>query len=150
MEVPSAGGHRYFVLFIDDLTRYTSVAFMKNKSETLEHFRAVKAHTETFSGVMIALVRSDTGGEYTSGAFEAELRQAGTGHQTTAPYTPEQNGVAERANRTIVESARCMLLESGLSKSFWAEAVRTAVHLKNRLPTIAVQDKTPYEAWFGQ
>lgn len=62
-------------------------------------------------------------------------------------YTPEQNGVAERANRTIVEKARSMLKEAGLSIKYWAEAVNTAVYLKNRSPTKAVQDMTPEEAW---
>jgi transposase InsO family protein len=71
----------------------------------------------------------------------------GIRHQTTVPYTPQQNGVVERVNRTAVEKARSMLLDAGLSKKYWAEAVNTAIYLKNRSPMSAVQDVTPEEAW---
>jgi hypothetical protein len=74
---------------------------------------------------------------------------AGIEHQLTAPYTPQQNGVVERKNRTIMEMARCMLHDKGLPKEFWAEAANTAVFLLNRLPKKAVQKKTPFEAWHG-
>jgi hypothetical protein len=77
------------------------------------------------------------------------LKKCGIKHQTTVPYSPEQNGVAERLNRTLVEKARCMLMESGLSTDLWAEAIATANYLKNRSPTKVLKDKTPYEAWTG-
>ncbi len=64
--------------------------------------------------------------------------------------TPELNGVAERLNRTLIESARSMLLDAKLPKSYWAEAVSTATYLKNRSPTRAAQGKTPYEEWHGE
>lgn len=68
-------------------------------------------------------------------------------HQLTADYTPEQNGVAERYNQTVVEMARCMLLQSKLPPSFWAEAVMTACYIRNRCPTRALQDRVPYTTW---
>lgn len=67
----------------------------------------------------------------------------------TAPYTPEQNGVAERKNRTVVEMARSLLLAKGLSNGFWAEAVATSVYLLNLSSTKAVMNRTPFEAWHG-
>ena len=94
-------------------------------------------------------IRSDNGGEYTSTEFEEYLANAGKQHDTSVPDTPEQNGVAERANRTLVETARCMLNDAGLPKKYWAEAVNTAVHLRNSSPTVAVTGVTPYEALYG-
>ncbi len=78
------------------------------------------------------------------------LRDEGIRYEKTIPKTPQQNGVAERLNRTLVESARSMLLDANLSKQYWAEAVSMAVYLRNRCPTKAVEGKTPYEAWYGQ
>ena len=78
------------------------------------------------------------------------MRAEGIKHELTVPKNTEQNGVAERMNRTVVETARCMLAESKLPKKFWAEAVSTAVYLRNRSPTIAVKGMTPYEALSGE
>ena len=95
-------------------------------------------------------LRTDNGGEYTSNRFEKYLKDEGIGYEKTVPKTPEQNGVAERLNWTLVKSARSMLLDANLSKRYWAEAVSTAVYLNNCCPTRAVQERTPYEAWHGQ
>ncbi|KAH9657443.1 Integrase catalytic domain-containing protein [Citrus sinensis] len=93
------------------------------------------------------VISSDNGTKYTSEKFNKFCEDAGIEHQLTAPYTPQQNGVVERKNRTIMEMARCLLHDKGLPKKFWAEAVNTAVFLLNRLPTKALQKKTPLEAW---
>ena len=90
------------------------------------------------------------GGEYTSTDFKAYLRTAGIRHELTVPKTPEQNGVAERMNRTLVETVRSMLADTKLPHKFWAEAVSTAVYLRNRSPSKAVKRMTPYEAWTGE
>jgi uncharacterized cupredoxin-like copper-binding protein len=94
----------------------------------------------------LQLVHTDVGGPMKTPSLNGN---AGIEHQLTAPYTPQQNGVVERKNRTIMEMARCMLHDKGLPKEFWAEAANTAVFLLNRLPTKAVQKKTPFEAWHG-
>jgi len=78
------------------------------------------------------------------------LTKAGIIHQETNPYTPEQNGVSERMNRTIVEKARCLLFDAELEKRFWAEAVNTAVYLRNRSIASGLNDKTPFETWTGR
>jgi len=78
-----------------------------------------------------------------------EKIDAGIYRSLTASYTPQQNGVAERKNRSIVEMAKCMLKAKGLPKIFWAEAVHTAAYLLNRSPTSALQHRTPFEAWHG-
>ena len=108
-----------------------------------------KNMVETQSGCKIQFLRSDNGKEYTSAKFNQFYEEAGIEHQLTAPYTPEQNGVSERRNRTVMEMARCMLHEMELPKTFWAEAANMVVFMQNRLPTKALNDKTPFEAWYG-
>lgn len=78
------------------------------------------------------------------------MKQNGIRYQTTNPYTPQQNGLAERMNRTIVEKARCMLFDAGLSKEFWAEAVNTSVYVINRCPAKGLNGKTPEQMWTGK
>ena len=82
--------------------------------------------------------------------FKTFCADKGTAHQLTNPYTPEQNGVSERLNRTLIESARSMLIHAKMQLTFWAEAVNTAVYLHNRSPTSTLKDKTPFESWFGK
>ena len=149
IEEKSRGGAEYFVTFIDDKTRNTWVYTMKHKSETFQKFKEWKAMVEKTTGLKIKRLRTDNGGEYTSNEFEEYLKAEGMQHKTTIAKTPEQNGVAERMNRTLVETVRAMLADSKLPKRFWAEALSTAVYLRNRSPTRAVQDMTPYEAWTG-
>lgn len=149
MPVDSYSGYRYFILFIDDYTRKTFVYFLKKKSEAFYYFKIFKALVENQTNMSIKCLRTDNGMEYMNKEFTSFLNNCGIRHETTVPYTPQQNGVAERANRTIVEKVRCMLNDAGLSKAFWAEAVQTAVYLKNRAPTRAVMEFTPEEKWSG-
>ncbi|CAJ2667746.1 unnamed protein product [Trifolium pratense] len=146
---PSLQGSLYFVLFIDDFTRMCWIFFLKFKHEVAGVFVKFKNMVETQSGCKIQFLRSDNGKEYTSTQFNLFCEEAGIVHQLTTPYTPEQNGVSERRNRSIMEMARCMLHEKDLPKQFWAEAANTAVYLQNRLPTKVLKDKTPFEAWYG-
>ncbi|XP_057996597.1 uncharacterized protein LOC131175917 [Hevea brasiliensis] len=99
------------------------------------------------SGCVIKALRSDNGKEYTSNEFDKLCEEAGIKNQLSVPYSPQQNGVSERKNKTIVEMAKCMLKMKGLPKEFWAEAEYTAMYLLNRLPSRSVEGKTPIEAW---
>lgn len=146
---PSIKGNLYFIIFIDDFTRMCWIYFMKFKSEVAGVFSKFKKLIENQCGCNIQILRSDNGKEYTSAEFNSICDEAGIEHQFTAPYTPEQNGVSERRNRSILEMARCMIHDKGLPKKFWAEAANTAVYLQNRLPTKALENKTPFEAWYG-
>jgi hypothetical protein len=151
MKTTSLGGARYFLTFTDDKSRHTTVYFLKTKDEVLEKFKAYQALSENITGKKIKILRSDNGGEYMSGNFTKYCSNKGILQQTTAPYTPEQNGVAERLNRTVVESARCLLKQQGLGNHLWAEAIATAVYLKNRSPTKALKDfNVPEEVWTGR
>ncbi|BBH07457.1 BURP domain-containing protein [Prunus dulcis] len=120
----------------------------KMQTPSLSQYR-FKALVEKQSGSTIKVMRSDRGGEYTSQEFEDYCKDEGIWKQLTASYSPQQNGIAERKNRTIVEMATSMMNEKGLPKRFWAEAVFTAVYILNRSPTKVVKNKTPFEAWSG-
>ncbi|CAB75469.1 copia-type reverse transcriptase-like protein [Arabidopsis thaliana] len=146
----SLGKSNYFLLFIDDFSRKTWVYFLKEKSEVFEIFKKFKAHVEKESGLVIKTMRSDSGGEFTSKEFLKYCEDNGIRRQLTVPRSPQQNGVAERKNRTILEMARSMLKSKRLPKELWAEAVACAVYLLNRSPTKSVSGKTPQEAWSGR
>ena len=95
------------------------------------------------TGLKVKILIRDNGGEYTSKAFASFCAAKGIIHQFTNPYSPEQNGIAERLNHTIVQSARSMLLHASLPQQFWAEAVNTAVYLHNQSPTVALTLNRP-------
>ena len=118
MQVTSIGGSTYFMTFIDDFSRRTWVYFLKNKSEAFNKFLEFKAQAEKECGHYVKVLRSDRGGEYTSNTFVNYCRNHGIKKELTASYTPQQNGVAERKNRTIVEMARSMMKEKGLPTEF--------------------------------
>ncbi|UYV67115.1 hypothetical protein LAZ67_4003928 [Cordylochernes scorpioides] len=142
----SLSGKRYFITFTDDYSRYTKTYLLKGKDEAYEKIKdyVISAHTEF--GKNIQTIRTDNGREYVNRQVEDFLNQSGIKHQLTVPYSPAQNGVAERKNRSLMEMTRCMLFDSGLPQSLWAEAVTTANYLHNRIPSKAT-DKTPFELW---
>lgn len=118
MSRESIGGARYFITFVDDYSRKMFVYFLKHKSEAPEVFTKFKALVENETGCKIKILRTDNGREYVNRKFKQILNDSGIKHQTTVPYNPQQNGLAERANRTIVERARSMLIDAGLSKEY--------------------------------
>lgn len=150
IEINSLAGSRYMLTFLDDFSHKTFIYFQKTKDEAFENFKTFKKLVENQTGKTIKTLRTDNGGEYVSAAFECFLKDSGIIHQLTVPYTAEQNGKAERLNRTIVEKLRCMLIDSELPNSFWAEAANTAVYLINRSPTKCLNEKTPEEVWSGR
>lgn len=149
METISEGKSRYFLLFVDDYSRMAFVYFLKAKNEALKYFKIYKALVEKQTEKSIKILRTDNGGEFCSTEFESFLNKEGIVHQKTNPHTPEQNGLCERLNRTVVERARCLLFDAKMEKKFWAEAVNTAVYLRNRTLASGLQ-KTPYELWSGR
>ncbi|CAI5728373.1 unnamed protein product [Peronospora farinosa] len=148
MQTSTFSNKRYFVTFIDDKSRFCTVYLIHSKSEVLDRFMQLTKFAETQTGRRIKMLRSDNGGEYVSNKFAAFCRNKGIIQQFTPPYTPHLNGVAKRMNRTLVESARCMIEHAGLSKRYWGEAVSTAAFLRNRSPTQAIgHEKSPHEVW---
>ncbi len=139
----SLGGAEYFLTFVDDYTHYTWVYPIKTKDQTFDMFKMWKAGVENFKGLRVKTLRTDNSGEFTSNRFQDHLKSCGIRHELTIPKTPEQNGFAERLNRTLVETTRSMLLDE-----FWAESVSTDAYIRNGCPTTTTQT-TPHE-WFEQ
>jgi transposase InsO family protein len=142
----SLGKYRYFIIFIYDFSRRTWVYFLKEKSEVFFVFKKFKVLVENLSGECIKTLRSNRGGEFTSKEFVNFCEQNGIRRFLTTPYSPQQNGVAERKNRIILDMVRSMLKSKNIPKEFWAEAVRCAVYLQNRCPTASLENITPQEA----
>jgi len=149
MKTTSLGGARYYLLFTDDYSCYTMVYILRQKSETLSKFREYKALVENYHDKKIKALRSDHSGEYTSHQFVKFLRDTEITHEETAPYSPEQKGLSERANRTLVERPKTMIIDGKMSNNLWAEAMHTAVYLNNR-SSASVENKTLYELWTGK
>jgi transposase InsO family protein len=145
----SNGGNRYFITFTDDFSRKTWVYFLQDKSSVFEVFKRFKMLVENESGCLIQCLRTDRGGEFTSTIFNEFCSEHGVKRQLTAAYTPQQNGVSERKNRTLLNMVRSMIAARGVPKKFWPEAVKWATYVMNRCPTFAVKDMTPEEAWSG-
>lgn len=102
------------------------------------------------TGCKLRVLRTDRGGEFTSVEFGLYCANEGVARQLMAPYSPQQNGVVERRNQTVVAMARCMMKAKNMPGEFWGEAVTTAVYILNQAPTKSVRDKTPFEAWHGR
>jgi hypothetical protein len=147
MTTESLGGAYYFVTFVDDYSRFTMVYCIKNKSQVPEKFKEYEAYVTNQFGLRIKIIRTDGGGEYSSEEFANFLKGKGIKHEVTAPYCPEQNGVAERMNRTLVEMARCMIFQANLRKEFWGEAINTAAYIRNRCVTSST-GVTPFQRWY--
>lgn len=145
MTPASLGGSLYFLLIKDDYSSYRYVYFLRHKSETKNKIEEFIEEFENQFNCKIKRVRSDNGKEFINREVEKIFKAKGIIHETTVSYTPEQNGRIEREMRTIVESARTMIIQAGQSKELWAEAVNTAVFTINRTGVSKVEGKTPYE-----
>jgi hypothetical protein len=144
------GKENYFMSIIDDYSRLTWVAFLKEKAEAFEKFKIFKALTETQIGKRLKEVRSDRGGEFMSRDFKEFCDEHEIKREYTIPRTPQQNGVVERQNRTVQEMARSMMNEKNIGQTYLVEAIHTAFHVLNKAHLGPQSDKTPYEVWFGR
>lgn len=142
------GTFQYYILFVDDYSRYISLFFMKTRDEALSHFVQFKSAAENFTGERITFLRVDNAPELTHGKMEQFCKTNGITYEKTIPDSPPQNGVAERTNLTIGSMSRAMLIDADLSDYFWPFATQAAVHIKNRVPHSNLPpDKTPFEFW---
>lgn len=146
---PSIGGSHYMATFLDDFTKYSVVCFTRYKSDLPDIITDVLNYVEKQTGHQVKAVRTDRGSEYLNEATAKYFGAKGIAHQKTATYTPQQNGAAERLNRTIMEQVRAMLQESNLPDNLWAEAANTACYLRNMAPVSGI-DRTPFELFWGQ
>jgi hypothetical protein len=149
MNIRAIGGHEYFITLTDDYSRFGYVYLMQRKSESFDKFKEFRAEVEKQTGKYVKALRSDRGGEYLSGDFIGYLREHGILSQLTAPGTPQQNGVSERRNRTLLDMVRSMLSYADLPITFWGHALLTAAYILNHVPSKSVP-LTPRELWAGR
>ena len=121
----------------------------RKSQKSLEKFIELKALIESASGKKIKTLRSDNGGEYVSNEFLQLCSDIGIHIQHSVPYTPQQNGVSERKNRSLKEMTTCMLEAKKLDTNIWVEAMNYAVHIQNRVPHSSMKGNTPFESYFG-
>lgn len=148
MQTATPSGNRWFLTLIDDFSRFTVVRLLQAKREAEAAIREYVALMQVRFQRPPTVLRSDNGREYLSTGLKDFLQAEGTTQQTTVPYTPQQNGIAERKNRSLVEMARCMLTDAGLPIRYWGEAIITATYLQNCLPSRAIPT-TPFERFHG-
>jgi hypothetical protein len=146
----TSGGRRYFLLLIDDLSRYMWVVVLDSKGEATNAIRRAQAVAEVECGSKLRVLRTDNGGEFTTTEFASYYTDEGVQRHYSASYNPQQNGVIERRNQTVVGMAQDLLKQREMPAVFWGEAVVMTVYILNRSPTKALNGKTPYEAWHGR
>ena len=142
-------GERYIVSILDEKSKLGIAKPICNKSQASGVIKMVIRLLEKQTGNAVKAVRSDRGTEFLNAELQNFLVENGIQQQTSAPYTPQQNGNAERYNRTILEKVRAVLLDCGLDKCFWNFAVEYCAFVRNRLPC-QPHGHTPYEVVFGQ
>ncbi|THH26789.1 hypothetical protein EUX98_g7389 [Antrodiella citrinella] len=146
LPVSTAQGYRYWILFLDVASRLYVVYYLREKSQAFACFKEFKAWAENHFERKMKVFRDDKGGEYMSNDMDQYLKEHGIRREHTVRATPQQNGMAERANCTMAEGVTCMLVEAKLPPSFWGEALSTLVYVRNRLPTASLPNHTtPYE-----
>jgi hypothetical protein len=136
-------------MFTDNHSRYTEVYFMKAKPEAQAKLKDYVAKVEKqHPKSKVCRIRVDGGGEYASREkFLVYLAEEGIIGEVSAAYSQQQNGIWERYNRTVLDPAQSMLKHDGMLNKLWAEAVSTAVYIKNQLPSRALPNLTPFERW---
>ena len=145
----SRGGSRYYIMFIDDYSRYTRVYLLNSKDEVENMFIKFKTEVENQKHKKIKRLSFDRGGEYSSSLLKIFYEKNGIVHEVTALRTPEKNGIAKRKTRTLKDMMNSMLISLGLPSNMWGEAILFACHVLNKIPHKKIR-KTPYELWEGR
>jgi hypothetical protein len=146
----SISGSKYCLVIVDDYSRFTWVFFLQEKSQTQENLKRFLRWAQNEFELRIKKIISDNGTEFNNSQIEGFLEEEGIKHEFSSPYTPQQNGVVERKNRTLLDMARTMLDEYKTPDRIWAEAINTACYLINRLYLHRILKKTSYEILTGK
>lgn len=144
------GGKKYFLLLVDDFSRFMWMNLLKSKDEAAAVIRRFQAEAEKESRQPLRVLRTDRGGEFTALDFAEWCAERGVQRHLTAPYSPQQNGVVERRNQTIVGATRSMLKAMSVPAEFWREDAMNAVFVLNRSLTRSLDGMTPFEGWYGR
>ncbi|KAI3707390.1 hypothetical protein L6452_25856 [Arctium lappa] len=150
VNIQSIAGKKYTLVIVDEYSRYTWVIFLRCKSDTPEELISFVKKMEVLNNLTVRSIRSDHGTEFKNSSLNNFFENKGISHNFSSVRTPQQNGVTERRNRTIIEAARSMLSDSHLPTQFWAEAVNTACFTQNRSMIIKRFGKTAYELFVGR
>jgi transposase InsO family protein len=140
----SASGNLYFLVIVDDFSRYTWVFFLHDKSDVASIFKKFAKKAQNEFECNIKKIRSDNGKEFDNTNMHEYCDEIGIKHEVSATYTPQQNGVVERKNRTLITLAGTMIDEYNISERFWVEAVNTACYASNKMFPHRLLEKTPY------
>ena len=143
---PTPAHKRYIFFLINDYSRYMWTVLIKEKSEAFEKFKIFKLRAEQETKTELKTLRTDRGSEFVSHEFQSYCDKLGINGHLTAPYSPQQNRVVERRNRTLLEMTRGILKHMSVPNHLWGEAVRHATYLINRVATRSLEGMTPYEA----
>jgi hypothetical protein len=146
----SIGGSKYYLVIVDDYSRFIWVFFLQEKSQTQETLKRFLRRAQNEFVLRTKKIRSDNGTEFKNSQIEGFLEEEGIKHEFSSPYTPQQNGVVEKKNRTLLDMARTMLDEYKIPNWFWAEAINTACYSINRLYLHRILKKTSYELLTGK
>jgi transposase InsO family protein len=146
----SIDGSKYCLVIVDDYSRFTWIFFLQEESETQETLKRFLRQAQNEFGLTIEKIRSDNGTEFKNSQIEGFLKEEGIKHEFSSPYTPQQNGVVYRKNRTLLDMARTMLHEYKTPDPFWAEAINTACYSINQLYLHRILKKTTYELLTGK
>jgi transposase InsO family protein len=146
----SIGGNKYGFIIVDDYSHFTWVFFLHDKSIVQDTFKKFAKRSQNEFENKIKRVRSDNGTEFKNINMEEFLDVEGIDHEFSVPYTPQQNGIVERKNRTLIEVARTMLDEYKIPDYFFEDAINTACHAINRLYLHKILNKTAYELLLGE
>ncbi|KAI3815544.1 hypothetical protein L1987_15215 [Smallanthus sonchifolius] len=145
ISIRSIGGKSYCLVITDDFSHFSRVNFLGTKDETAEILQYLILNLESLCMLKVRRIRSDNGTEFKNNMMELFCLKKGIRHEFSAPYTPQQNGVAERKNKSLIETARTMLSDAKLPITFWAEAVNTDCHVLNTVLVVKRHNKTCYE-----
>lgn len=146
---PTFDGNKYFLTIVDDFSRMTWLFLLKQKSDVCVSLKVFLQYVKTQFGKIVKVLRSDNGTEFVNSVCTTMFQDLGIIHQKSCPYTPQQNGVAERKHKHLLEVTRALRFQAKIPLRFWGQCVLAAAYLINRLPCSALQYQTPYERLYG-
>ena len=147
--IESYTGENFFIIIFDHYSRMMIVIYLRENSKEFEKFKWYLARVEKEIGKRLKCLRSDRGCEFISNEFNNFYIERGIKRQVSAPCTPEQNGIAKRRNRSIMDCARTLMIEKNVAIKYWKEAINTIVHTLHRVQLKKDTNQTPYELWYA-
>lgn len=146
---PTFDGNKFFLTVVDDYSRVTWICLLKFKSDMVNVLRNFLKMIKTQFQAVVQVVMTDNGSEFVNTAFVELLSAMGILHQRSCVYTPQQNGVAERKHRHILEVARAVKFQGHIPLKFWGHCILAAIYIINRLPSMMLNRKSPYVLFYG-